>query len=310
MSKIEWTGKTWNPITGCSRISPGCQNCYAEKMARRLKAMGKVAYQDAINSDGRWTGKIRVSESALDTPLRRKKPTVWFVDSMSDLFHKKVDITIQTYIFEIMAKTPQHTYQILTKRADRLMPLWNEIGAGVAYRLGEQRTPGFWPLKNVWLGVSVENQQYADERIPFLLQTPATVRFLSCEPLLGPLELWKYLANNSLFKAKYWGDGNISGQKNINGTITAWDGERNQFEDGLDIHWVIIGGESGPGAREFRMEWAGNIVSQCKSARVPVFVKQMGDNATWDSERMNNFGPKGKEMSKWPEYLQVREFPV
>lgn len=262
-SSIEWTGSTWNPITGCTRVSEGCRHCYAERMARRLQAMGQPQYQGTVDKNGRWTGKVNFVESALEIPLKRKKPTTWFVNSMSDLFHPAIHVKQLTDIFEVMARTPQHTYQILTKRADRLMPLWDNIGIGVAFRLGKQRDPGFWPLKNVWLGVSVENQAAADERIPFLLRTPAAIRFLSCEPLLGAVDL--------------------SG-KTVQGV---WiDSEYANLDPGLDeivetegwpIHWVIAGGESGPHARPMHPQWARSIRDQCQAADVPFFFKQHGE---------------------------------
>lgn len=244
-SKIEWTEDTWNPVTGCSRVSEGCRHCYAERMAKRLQAMGQPQYQGVVDKNGRWTGQINFVESALEIPLKRKKPTMWFVNSMSDLFHPGIHVKQLTDIFEVMARTPQHTYQILTKRAERLMPLMDSIGIGVANRLGKQKEPGFWPLPNVWLGVSVENQAAADERIPFLIQAPAAVRFLSCEPLLGPVRTLKYL----IYGAHKW--------------------EQN-------IHWVIVGGESGPGARPMHPDWARGIRDQCQAAGVKFFFKQWG----------------------------------
>ncbi len=227
---IEWTDTTWNPTTGCDRVSPGCDNCYALTMAKRLKGMGSAKYQ--TDGDPRTSGPgfgIAWHPDTLTEPLRWKKPRKVFVNSMSDLFHTKVPDEFLAAVFAVMAVTPRHTYQVLTKRHGRMRsllnsPLFEETVLrnvlefpGGAQAIDEQRTP--WPLPNVWLGVSVEDQQRADLRIPALLDTPAAVRFLSCEPLLGPVDLSSWM----------------------------------QCPDGthripLDwINWVIVGGESGPG---------------------------------------------------------------
>lgn len=255
-SNIQWTEETWNPVAGCSRVSPGCQHCYAEVMAKRLAAMGQKKYQGTIDKNGRWSGVMnRADDKGFNAPLRNKKPTVYFVNSMSDLLHENITIETLTDIFEIMARTPQHTYQVLTKRADRLWLLDHQIAPGVAYRLNRQREPNFWPLPNVWLGVSVENQQYADERIPYLLQTPAAVRFLSCEPLLGPVDLWS---------AKYpWPN--------------AGAGVGNAFAWGKGINWVIVGGESGHGARPMHPDWVRRIRDDCHAGYTAFFFKQWGE---------------------------------
>lgn len=246
MSSIEWTQETWNPITGCTRISPGCQHCYAERMAARLKAMGQAQYQNVVRRkngiDGaRWTGQIRFVSKMLDKPLKRQKPTTYFVNSMSDLFHKDVDIAWLERIWWVMSRCPQHTFQILTKRAD-LMP------GRVMEMIGEYRIV----LPNVWLGVSIENENYSG-RIKNLNSTQSTIRFLSLEPLLGPLP----------------------------------------GLDLRKIDWAIVGGESGPGARPMQAAWARDIRDQCVAAGVPFFFKQWGgvnkkkagrllDGRTWD----------------------------
>lgn len=294
MTKIEWvknadgsSGHTWNPITGCTKISLGCQHCYAETMAKRLRSMGINQYQNVITDDGHWTGITEFTPSKLQEPLRRKRSTTYFVCSMSDLFHEGVELEWLTDIFEVMAKTPQHTYQVLTKRSDRLMPLWDEIGTGVAYRLEKQREPGFWPLDNVWLGVSVENQTMADERIPYLLRTPAAVKFLSCEPLLGLINL-----EDLAFEA--------AGPE--------WAGY-NPLVD-----WIIIGGESGSKARPFDCQWGLDLIEECRGARIPVFVKQLGSNVHINGNVANDmdhdFGPKGGDWERWPKSLQIRQMPV
>lgn len=210
-SSIEWTEATWNPITGCTKISPGCENCYAERMARRLKAMGNSNYSNGF--------KLTCHEHALERPLEWNKPQMIFVNSMSDLFHRDVPLEFVHRVFDIMHTASWHTFQVLTKRSKRLL----ELNHGID-----------WP-SNVWMGVSVENMDYTF-RIDDLRQTGATVKFLSLEPLLGPLS-------------------------------------------GLDlcgIDWVIVGGESGPGARPIEEEWVIEIRNQCLRSNVPFFFKQWG----------------------------------
>lgn len=227
-SRIEWTQCTWNPVTGCSKISPGCKNCYAERMAQRLRAMGQPNYRNGF--------KVTTHEHALQTPLRWKRPSVIFVNSMSDLFHKNVPVSFILKVFDVMAAAPHHQFQILTKRSQRLIEL-------------NGRLP--WQ-KHICMGVTVENSDYTF-RIDNLRQCSATVKFLSLEPLLGPVP---YL--------------------NL---------------DGID--WVIVGGESGPGARPMLHEWVTDIRDQCIAASVPFFFKQWGgvnkkkngrllDGQTWD----------------------------
>ena len=210
-SHIEWTEMTWNPVTGCSKVSPGCKLCYAETMARRLKAMGMHRYRNGF--------KVTLQPDLLDTPMKWKQPRIVFVNSMSDLFHEAVPLDYIKKVFATMVECPQHTFQILTKRSKRLLEVAQELP---------------WS-QNIWMGVSVENDQML-HRIHNLQAVPASVRFLSCEPLIGPLE--------SLPLEK--------------------------------IHWVIVGGESGPGARPMKREWVNSIFRQCKGADVPFFFKQWG----------------------------------
>jgi len=210
-SSIEWTDTTWNPLTGCTKISPGCKHCYAERMARRLKAMGQPNYANGF--------RLALHEDMVEEPLRWKKPRRVFVNSMSDLFHKDVPDAFILRVFAVMRKAPQHRFQVLTKRAQRLAQLAPRID---------------WPA-NVWMGVSVENADYAF-RIDHLRQTEAAVKFLSVEPLLGLLP-----------------------DLDLNG-----------------IDWVIVGGESGPGARPMASEWATDIRDQCVAAGVAFFFKQWG----------------------------------
>ncbi|PKV98976.1 DUF5131 family protein [Nocardia fluminea] len=219
-SGIEWTEATWNPVTGCDRVSAGCDHCYAMVLAKRLKSMGAQKYQR--DGDPRTSGPgfgVTIHPDALDVPRRWRAPRVVFVNSMSDLFHAKVPVDFIKDVFDVMRDTPQHTYQVLTKRALRLTRLADRLD---------------WP-SNVWMGVSVENMANLD-RVDQLRQVPATVRFLSCEPLLGPLH-----------------------GMNLDG-----------------IGWVIAGGESGPGHRRLDPEWVREIRDTCNVENVPFFFKQWG----------------------------------
>jgi protein gp37 len=227
-SAIEWTESTWNPVTGCTRISPGCRHCYAERMAKRLKAMGQPNYAKGF--------RVALHEHALDLPLRWKKPQMIFVNSMSDLFHKSVPFDFIRRAFDVMRRAHWHRFQVLTKRSERL--------AQLASRLS-------W-ASHIWAGVSVENSDYAF-RIDHLREVPAAVRFVSLEPLLGPLPLL----------------------------------------DLRGIDWVIVGGESGPKARPMEQSWVVDVRRQCWHAGVPFFFKQWGgvnkkkagrllDGRTWD----------------------------
>lgn len=211
-SKIEWTEQTWNPIVGCTKISAGCKHCYAETMAHRLQAMGTPGYENGF--------ALRLLPERLADPAKRQKPTVYFVNSMSDLFHEKVSESYIERVFDVIAATPQHSYQILTKRAARL-----------ARYFRDRTVPS-----NVWLGVSVENRKHGVPRIDYLRAVPARIRFLSVEPLLDDV-------------------GNL---------------------DLRDIHWVIVGGESGPKARPMKPEWAESVRRQCAEQEVAFFFKQWG----------------------------------
>jgi protein gp37 len=238
-SPIEWTEATWNPVGGCTILSPGCTNCYAMRLARRLEAMGQQKYAGTTRVSGgraKWNGKIVLDEAALEIPLKWKSPKIIFVNSMSDLFHEKIPLEFIARVFDVMRRSRHHTFQVLTKRAERL--------ASIAGQLQ-------WP-NNVWMGVSVESEEYTD-RIDHLRGTPAFIKFLSLEPLLGPLH-------------------------NLNLT-------------GID--WAIAGGESGPAARPMDAEWVRSIRDQCVAAGVAFHFKQWGgvqkkqtgrvlDGRTWD----------------------------
>lgn len=211
-SRIEWTEQTWNPTVGCSKISQGCKFCYAETMAKRLKAMRAPGYENGF--------ALRLLPERLQDPIKRSKPTIYFVNSMSDLFHERIPDSYIDQVFDVIRLTPRHTYQILTKRAARMMRYFKT-----------RSVP-----KNAWLGVSVENKKHGVPRIDYLRQVPAQIRFLSVEPLLEDV-----------------------GELNL-----------------TDIHWVIVGGESGPKARPMKPQWAESIRRQCKAQKVAFFFKQWG----------------------------------
>jgi len=234
-SKIEWTEATWNPVTGCTKVSPGCDNCYAEKIVERFHGKGAFAV-------------VRRSDDKLFLPFRWRRPRRVFVNSMSDLFHDDVPDSFIANVWSVMARTPRHTYQVLTKRHARMRALLSSAAFQDHVR---SIAPGAaWPPPNVWLGVSVENQKWADIRVPALLATPAAVRWLSCEPLLGPVDLIR--AVNKL----------------------DWLDPASLQPGGID--WVVAGGESGRGARPMHPDWARSLRDQCARSGVPYFFKQHG----------------------------------
>lgn len=286
-SKIEWTEATWNPITGCDKVSPGCKNCYAETFAERFRGVKGHSYEQGFD--------LKLWPERLEIPLQWKKPRTIFVNSMSDLFHKNIDPLFIGRVFETMHKAYWHTFQVLTKRADLMRE----------YMQTEYATEP--PPPNVWLGVSVENQEYADERIPLLLQTPAAVRWISAEPLLGPIAF---------------------GKPKEDGTRDPWDSwleqctyycdhdhEGGGHRAGRGIDWVVVGGESGPGARPCRIGWVKDIVRQCKEAEIPVFVKQLGSRPYYVTDGLNIElhlkDRKGGDPAEWrDDDLTVREYPT
>jgi protein gp37 len=334
---IEWTDATWNPVTGCSKVSAGCKNCYAKYQAwpRLANARGTVYF-------GRHFEDVKYHVDRLDDPLRWTKPRRIFVNSMSDLFHEKVPFDFIDKVFAVMALAPRHTFQILTKRPERMREYmardetranaighaWMMLGRMPRYR-HEDVLHRVWPLPNVWLGVSVEDQANADLRIPMLLRTIAAIRWISAEPLLGPVDL-KMMEYETC--AERDGKGLVLGTR----------------ERMLD--WVVVGGESGAGARPMHVAWARDIVAQCRQADIPVLVKQLGaDPRGWcasnvpenigdDEHRQlmrddpelcdnyeaheqaghcNSYGKrcvmmtdrKGGDMTEWPADLRVREYP-
>lgn len=320
-TKIEWCDETWNPVSGCSKVSQGCKNCYAERDFPRPYP-------------GRKFTDVRCHPERLDQPVRKVKGKRIFVNSMSDLFHQDVPFEFIASVFAIMGHTTRHAYLVLTKRPARMLeffewalqyeidgewfaipPTHIEAGERIAdhwpksipwtphhgHRAGYDNCGPSFPYENVWLGVSVEDQATADERIPLLLQTPAAVRFVSAEPLIGRVDFCEHLG-------MWW-----------NQTMKCFESVGQKFNPG-GLDWVIVGGESGPGARPFNAQWARSIVAQCKAASVPVFVKQLGArpaDIVGDPEAFN-YGEvlplslhdrKGGDWSEWPEDLRVREFP-
>lgn len=318
-SKIEWTGSTWNPVRGCTKISPGCKNCYAETFAERWRGIKGHPYEQGFD--------LRLVPDKLEEPLKWKKPRRVFVNSMSDLFQDGVPFEFIDRVFAVMALTPRHTYQVLTKRpeimryyvdgwlnpqcarcsdyqttcrlaghyegyvADRVARACGAMGFSMGAAAECNHAMARLPLPNVWLGVSVEDRKRKD-RIDILREIPAAVRFVSVEPLLEDI-----------------------GEVDLRG-----------------IHWVIIGGESGPGARPFNIQWARDVIRQCRDAQVACFVKQLGTRilppGSWDDfieqnpivgewnvriaetpATLRTAHSKGGDIEEWPEDLRVREFP-
>lgn len=279
---IEWTDATWNPVRGCKPISPGCSNCYAELMTGRLEAMGQDGYAGLTKPGiGKkrflFNGQFRTAPDRLEDPLRWKKPRMVFVNSMSDLFGEGVSFEYITMVFDVMAACQRHTFQVLTKRPERILAYFEHVAKNPLC-MPEAATQ--WPLPNVWLGVSVENNDYVS-RIEKLVKAPAAVRFLSLEPLLGPIDARPHLPP-------------FHGADPFKRYIPP------------DVDWVIVGGESGPNARPCGLRWIADIVVQCKAAGVPCFVKQLGSNA-WDGGKRLKLSGKGGHPTEWP--AACREWP-
>ncbi len=394
-SKIQWTDATWNPTRGCSRVSPGCDNCYAMGQAHRFSAPGRgkdgvpqpyAGLTTIRRGKVDWSGRVILIPEMLDRPLRWKRPRRVFVNSMSDLFHEALSNEEIAAVFGVMAAAPQHQFQVLTKRAKRMRewfewcerrgeqglamfpddPLSWRIGQMLACELRKHglnghrpgtRATGYqdfspqsqpWPLPNVWLGCSTENQEQADKRIPDLLACPAAVRLVSAEPLLGPIELnlptRKYERAPSVTR----GDLNPAERQFFSdpGCAHCCNGDRCDDPTHLErrrcpycrgtgsarvLDWVIVGGESGPGARTCEVNWVRSIVEQCHGASVACFVKQLGaqpilpagenllelpDGVGWIAPELDGEAAlllndrKGGDPSEWPMDLRVREFPA
>lgn len=291
-TSISWTDATWNPVRGCSRVSAGCVNCYAEKMAARFSDEGQPfhTFADRERAGSKWTGKLAIVTEHLADPLRWQKPRRIFVNSMSDLFHEKLSNEDIAAVFGVMAATPRHTFQVLTKRATRmrewfewLYQLVDPFPFGVFDFLDETATAALaghfdachlglttskdirWPLPNVWIGVSVEDQEAADTRIPELLATPAAIRFLSCEPLIGPVDLGDFAGHRT--ECTECGRGV---RVDEDGCCVTCGGDAVHW--GVD--WVIAGCESGTGARDCDVGWLRSLRDQCTAAETAFFLKQ------------------------------------
>jgi protein gp37 len=276
---IAWTDATWNPVRGCSKVSAGCTNCYAEKVAARFCGPG-LPYE-GLARDGHWTGDVRCLHNELERPLHWRKPRRVFVNSMSDLFHEAVPFSFIAEVFNVMvgeasaSPQPHHTYQVLTKRASRMRLFfdWCRAGGdGSALATMLQATlevRGCFP--RVWLGVTAEDQAAADERIPHLLATPAAVRWVSVEPMIGPVDF------------DCWPE---------SGCPRGW------LDETPGIDWVVIGAESGPGYRRCDTAWAQSLAAQCREAGIPNFVKQL-------------HADRGliRSLSQFPVDLRAREYP-
>jgi protein gp37 len=279
-TNIEWADAVWNPVRGCTRVSEGCRNCYAEAVAARFSGfLGATfnGFSERTKSGPRWTGKVELIMEQLAKPIHWRKPRRVFVNSMSDLFHERLPFLDISLVFKAMRIANQHQFLVLTKRPARMLEFckaWGET------------------LPNVWLGVSVEDQKTADERIPLLLTTPAAVRFVSYEPALGPVD----------FRLRRF----------IPSPCDKW--PNSEYEVRSLIDWIIVGGESGSHARPFEIRFAYDTIRQCREADVACFVKQLG-SAPVDASLHVSDDPsplvdrKGGDMSEWPADLRVREFP-
>lgn len=294
-TSIEWADKTWSPIIGCDRVSPGCDSCYAISTARiresnphpSIAAAFAGTTQDTDHGVD-WSGQVNLLDDRLTEPLRWKTGRKVFVNSLSDLFHKNVPDEFIAKVFAVMALTPYHSYQLLTKRHARMRALLNRRDFAVAVRtemyvLDRDATLSaheVWPLPNLWLGVSVENQQWADTRIPALLDTPAAIRWISAEPLLGPVDLttWTNPWNRAVAHSKAHPT-HILGPYDDGTDIAHIDCDTCDFDTAHGgLSWVVAGGESGPKARPMHPDWARSLRNQCAASNIPFLFKQWG---TW-----------------------------
>ena len=274
-SSIEWTDATWNPIRGCSLVSDGCRNCYAMRQAHRHSGPGKPydGLTQMTPTGPKWTGGVRTLPEKLTDPLRWQKPRMVFVNSMSDLFHEQVPDDFVAAIFGVMARAHEHTFQVLTKRPERMQQIVRELtpaeaicAAGIVWPQFFKRPLGGneakaigrrgWPLPNVWLGVSAEDQKTWDERVPYLLKTPAAVRWVSAEPLLDAI-----------------------------------------VPVVLAVDWLVVGGESGPGHRPIHASWVRYLRDECAAARVPFWFKQWGGR----TPKAGGCELDGREHKEWPQ---------
>jgi len=347
-TSISWTDSTWSPVRGCTRVSSGCTSCYAERLAARFSDPGLWGHGFARRTPdgGRWTGKVELVESQLEIPLHWRKPRRVFVDSLSDTFHEALSFDDVGRIFAAMAMCPQHCFQVLTKRPTRMLEYMEFLVAGKRALAAKATTilnsivggllvqgsisdpsgkPPYRPPANIWLGVSVEDQETADERIPLLLATPAAKRFVSFEPGLGPIDFkLESEASKKDRRTDAYQKFAVQARAKPPSMVVP-----DAYLPTLDL--IIVGGESGPGARPFDVEWARSTIRQCKAAGVACFVKQAGANVRtsgmsgpgehWpdgtirvDSGegdfRIELVDKKGGNMEEWPPDLRVREMPT
>jgi protein gp37 len=355
---IAWTEETWNPVMGCSKVSAGCTNCYAEKMAARFS--GEGAPFRGLSDGKRWTGEVRFRTDRLAQPLHWTRPRLVFVNSVSDLFHENLPFDQIAAIFGIMAYASRHTFQVLTKRPQRMLDFFawleeraqeehwmacpeNAVMAGCRHyhyhcvlrlcatvhgvTIPKPAQDPVWPLPNVWLGVSAEDQDAANARVPLLLRAPAAVRWVSAEPLIGLLDLTNLDDRDPRHPTRapaYGGYDALRGSAYWAGEVSGWlcyENAPRPDERRSHLDWVVVGGESGPGARQCWDEWLVRIVRDCQDADVPVFVKQLGaayagrdlagksikDTGDYEPRRLTH--PKGGDVSEWPEALRVRQWP-
>jgi protein gp37 len=311
-SAIEWSDATWNPVRGCTRVSEGCRNCYAEVIAARFSDPGAPyhGFAERGRPGSKWTGRVDVVWPLFDLPLRWRRPRRIFVNSMSDLFHPDVDVTELASIYAVMVASVHlrgHTMQVLTKRPDHMLTVlsqqefWDQVNAeaGVHVMAGtdplnrrsddaratiEDYGPEN-PPPGIWLGTSVENQAEADRRIPHLLGVPAAVRFLSCEPLLGPIDLTPEADGIYQSLSEWYGPDGFD----PSGSQPRQTRRKGYFPR---VQWVIVGGESGPGARPMHPDWARSLRDQCAAAAVPFFFKQNGE---WLHESQAGWWTRGDD---------------
>lgn len=300
---IEWTDATWNPIVGCDRVSAGCDHCYAATLHnRRYLAWKRGTFPTAPTQYHQpfWGkgGGVQLMPARLGDPLRWRKPRRVFVNSVSDLFHEDVPDEFIRTVFKVMGEAQRHIFQVLTKRPERMREIVSAMAAEGDFATLNGSTDIPFPLPNVWLGVSVEHQAAADERIPLLLDTPAAVRFLSCEPLLGPVDLVGDPGDGHY--GPIWHKHAVQTRTDY-GTGVEWDVD---LQCGID--WVIVGGESGPHARHMAWHWLYGLLTQCRYADIPIFVKQMG---TYWAKFHGLKDRHGGDPTEWPESARIRQYP-